>query len=169
YVPGNHDLANKTMLGVWKEKFGRTYYHFVYREVLFVILDSEDPPNNKAGSISADQRDWLKKVLADNKEVRWTFTYLHKPMWLHPKPDPSWDEVEKLLAGRKHTVFAGHVHTYSKAVRNGGNNYYALATTGGSSMMRGVEYGEFDHLVWVTMKKDGPVMANLLLDGILKE
>src|SRR4051794_11661139 len=22
YVPGNHDLANKTMLGVWKEKFG---------------------------------------------------------------------------------------------------------------------------------------------------
>jgi hypothetical protein len=169
YVPGNHDLANKTMLGVWKEKFGRTYYHFVYREVLFVALDSEDPPDNKAGSISAEQRDWLKTVLADNKNARWTLVFLHKPMWLHPKPDPSWGEVEKLLAGREHTVYAGHVHNYSKSVRNGGHNYYALATTGGASMMRGVDRGEFDHFVWVTMKKDGPVMANLLLDGILKE
>ena len=35
--------------------------------------------------------------------------------------------------------------------------------------MRGVEYGEFDHVTWITMKKDGPVLANLLLDGILKE
>src|SRR3954462_8208199 len=35
--------------------------------------------------------------------------------------------------------------------------------------MRGVDYGEFDHLVWVTMKKTGPVLANILLDGILRE
>src|SRR5262249_39565293 len=44
-----------------------------------------------------------------------------------------------------------------------------LATTGGGSKLRGPEYGEFDHVVWVTMKKDGPVIANLLLDGILPE
>src|SRR5207247_2345601 len=28
---------------------------------------------------------------------------------------------------------------------------------------------EFDHLVWVTMKKTGPVLANILLDAILPE
>src|SRR5207237_5175905 len=44
-----------------------------------------------------------------------------------------------------------------------------LATTGGASKLRGPEYGEFDHLVWVTMKKDGPILANVLLDGILPE
>jgi len=33
--------------------------------------------------------------------------------------------------------------------------------------MRGVEEGEFDHFVWVTMKKDGPVLANILLDAVL--
>ena len=33
--------------------------------------------------------------------------------------------------------------------------------------MRGVEYGEFDHFVWVTMTEDAPVIANVLLDGIL--
>ena len=33
--------------------------------------------------------------------------------------------------------------------------------------MRGVPYGEFDHVTWLTMEKDGPHVANLLLDGIL--
>lgn len=169
YVAGNHDVANKTMLAAWKEKFGRTYYHFVYRGVLFLMLDSEDPPNTNPGSFSKDQLAWLKKTLDDNKAARWTLAFLHKPMWQYPKPDPSWDEVEKLLAGRRHTVFSGHVHNYQKAVRNGGNDYYSLATTGGVSMMRGVERGEFDHFVWVTMKKDGPVLANVMLDGVLKE
>jgi hypothetical protein len=32
-----------------------------------------------------------------------------------------------------------------------------------------VRYGEFDHVVWVTMKKDGPLLANVMLDGILPE
>lgn len=35
--------------------------------------------------------------------------------------------------------------------------------------MRGVPYGEFDHFVWITMKKEGPVLANVLLDGVLPE
>ena len=48
-------------------------------------------------------------------------------------------------------------------------NYYQLATTGGSSKMRGVEFGEFDHFVWVTMKKDGPVLANVMLDAVYPE
>src|SRR5947208_3521927 len=35
--------------------------------------------------------------------------------------------------------------------------------------MRGVPYGEFDQVVWVTMKKDGPVLANVLLDSVLPD
>jgi serine/threonine-protein phosphatase CPPED1 len=153
---------------IWKEKFGRRYYEFVYRDVLFLVLNSEDPPGHDPGRISDDQLAWLKKVLDDNKNVRWTLVFLHKPMWMLRNPHASWTEVEKLLNGRKHTVFAGHVHFYRKAVRQG-MNYYSLATTGGDSRLRGVEYGEFDHITWVTMKKDGPVLANILLDGILRE
>lgn len=32
--------------------------------------------------------------------------------------------------------------------------------------MRGVADGEFDQIVWVTMKDSGPVIANVMLDGI---
>jgi hypothetical protein len=43
-TPGNHDIANEVAAEVWRERHGATYYHFVYKDVLFVVLDSEDPP-----------------------------------------------------------------------------------------------------------------------------
>jgi hypothetical protein len=76
--------------------------------------------------------------------------------------------VEELLRDREHTVFVGHRHHYVKYERNNGK-YFMLATTGGGSSLRGPRLGEFDHVVWVTMTSDGPVVANLHLDGILSE
>src|SRR5262249_56743514 len=94
---------------------------------------------------------------------------IHKPSWHSSAFAKSgWPEVEAGLADMPYTVFVGHVHRYRKYVRQG-RNYYQLATTGGGSKMRGVPYGEFDQIVWVTMKKDGPVIANLLLDAILPD
>jgi len=33
--------------------------------------------------------------------------------------------------------------------------------------LRGPEFGEFDHVMMVTMTQDGPSISNVLLDGIL--
>jgi len=41
-TPGNHDISNKTAQGVWLDRYGVTYYSFVYQNVLFLVLDSED-------------------------------------------------------------------------------------------------------------------------------
>lgn len=41
-TPGNHDIANKAAQAVWRERHGATYYYFVYKDVLFMVLDSED-------------------------------------------------------------------------------------------------------------------------------
>ncbi len=168
YVPGNHDFSNLAMGKLWKEKFGRAYYSFSYRGVLFLILNSDDPPG-KGGLIGEEQVEFVKKTLAGASDSRWTFVFLHKPLWAMKNLDKNgWLEVEKALGTRPATVFAGHIHHYQKFTRNG-RDYYQLATTGGDSKMRGVPYGEFDHVVWITMKKSGPVMANILLDGILPE
>jgi len=43
-VPGNHDIANETAQQVWRDRHGATYYHFIYKDTLFLVLDSEDPP-----------------------------------------------------------------------------------------------------------------------------
>lgn len=42
YLGGNHDLTNPVMREFWKDRFGPRYYHFVYEDVLFLMLDSED-------------------------------------------------------------------------------------------------------------------------------
>jgi hypothetical protein len=168
FVPGNHDLVNAAQGEVWKEKFGRSYYEMVYRDTLFLMLNSEEAPDDKGG-VSAGQLAWLKKALADNPRPRWTLVFLHRPLWDQDNlAKNGWLEVEALLKGRPYTVFAGHIHRYRKFVRQG-QNYYQLATTGGASKVRGVDYGEFDHVAWVTMKKGGPVLANVLLDGVLRE
>jgi serine/threonine-protein phosphatase CPPED1 len=165
YVPGNHDLTNRFEAKLWQEKFGRRHYHFVYHNVLFLILNSEDPPG-QLGSIGDEQLEYIRKALDDNKSVRWTVVAVHRPLWTAPDLGKNgWEAVEKSLASRPYTVFAGHIHRFRKYVRQG-RNYYQLATTGGGSRMRGVRYGEFDQIAWVTMKKDGPVIANILLDGV---
>ncbi len=52
-TPGNHDIANEVAQQVWRERFGATYYSFVYKNTLFMVLDSEDnsrpapPPDMK--------------------------------------------------------------------------------------------------------------------------
>jgi hypothetical protein len=43
-TPGNHDIANDVAMNVWRERHGATHYHFVYKDVLFLVLNSEDTP-----------------------------------------------------------------------------------------------------------------------------
>ena len=169
YLPGNHDISNEVMAEVWAERLGRAWYSFVYRGVLFVCLNSEDGEPSRVG---AEQRDWLAGVLGDHRDVRWTLVFVHKPLWNYADDgqlrDTGWAEVEELLRGRRHTVFAGHFHRYTRHVRND-SRYIVLATTGGGSSLAGPLYGQFDHVVWVTMTGDGPRIANLMLDGIWDE
>ena len=170
YLPGNHDVANDFQDKLWKEKFGRRYYHFVYKNVLFLMLNSEDPGGKKApGKFSAEQIAYFKNVLAENKDVRWTLMYLHRPIWNNKNVEKTgWPAIEQALQGRRFTVFCGHEHIYAREIR-GSSKFYTFATTGGSSKLRGTPFGEFDHIVWVTMKADGPILANLMQEGIFPE
>ena len=44
YVGGNHDLTGNELRRVWDERYGAKYYHFIYKNVLFLVLDTEDNP-----------------------------------------------------------------------------------------------------------------------------
>jgi predicted phosphodiesterase len=175
YVPGNHDISNRLGLKIWKERFGRSYYHFVYKDVLFLCLNSEDiGEGNESPYITEKQKDYAAKVLAENPKVRWTIVFFHAPIWVAEEYGDDiynvgcWPDIERLLKNRKYTVIAGHVHRYSHYQRNNAN-YIILSTTGGGSELRGPLFGEFDHVVWVTMTEEGPRIANLMLSGIWDE
>jgi hypothetical protein len=162
-VGGNNGLGNDELKSAWIDRFGHTYYSFVYRDCLFIVLSTDDPPGSSVGQLSDVQIDWLSEALADQPNVRWTFLFLHRPMWIDNSSE--WQRVEDALGNRPRTVFAGHHHTYKVNTING-FFYYSLATTGGESSLSGPANGQFDHLVWVTMMTDGPRVANLMQDGI---
>ncbi|WP_395396181.1 metallophosphoesterase (plasmid) [Novosphingobium sp. BL-8A] len=44
YVPGNHDLSNEVQREVWRKRLGADYYSFTYKNALFLVLNTEDPP-----------------------------------------------------------------------------------------------------------------------------
>lgn len=61
-VGGNHDLTNPVMWDVWEERYGRRYYHFVYKNVLFLVMDTEDNTPEEQIRIS-DIRDQAMEVI----------------------------------------------------------------------------------------------------------
>lgn len=162
YLPGNHDISNQVMAREWEKLYGRRYYYFVYKNVLFLILDSND---NEEFLFSEKQVDYATRVLKDHPKVRWTFVLMHHPAWEY-ETGGRFGKIEQALSGRKFTVIAGHRHHYHYEQRNG-NNYYVLSTTGAGNRLRGNYFGEFDHITWITMTDEGPAMSNLRLDGIL--
>lgn len=206
YVVGNHDIGDPASVDVWRERLGRSYYHFVYKDVLFLSMNTEDPPQEVpdwliqgmtkvtrleesdpehakalkleilakvkeafatgeeyAAAFSDEQISYFREVIATYTDVKWTFVMVHRPVWQASPRDKKFAEIEAALVGRPYTVFAGHAHTYEYQERNG-MDYIRLSTTGGAWVLD--PPGNFDHIAWVTMTDEGPVIANVTLDGI---
>ncbi|MBS0334595.1 MAG: metallophosphoesterase [Proteobacteria bacterium] len=197
HAAGNHDMASLAQREVFEARYGRRYYHFLYKNVLFLVLDTEDYTparmseifklrddyirtdktdhakaralpyatlmEAKVGEIGDAQSAYFEKVLKANPKVRWTVLLFHKPVWNRTDAH-GLGRIEAALKGRPYTVVSGHLHQYGYASRNG-HDYLTLGTTGGGRKYDGTP-GAVDHVLWVTMTKDGPSIANLRLDGV---
>ena len=195
---GNHDLTGEMLREVWRERYGSTWYHFVYKDVLFLVLDTEDnTPERMAylkrirdeavglvanedweayrdseyfkaherifGNITATQADYFIDVLRANPDVRWTFLFMHKPVW-RQEQETEFARIEAAMADRPYTVFRGHFHAYDYEERYG-RDYIGLGTTGGA--WNPAAGRSMDQVALVTVDDDGVDIANLLLPGIL--
>ena len=163
YIGGNHDLTNPIMRAVWEERYGARCYHFVYKNVLFLMMDSEDFEERRTGAIRREQASYFREAISDNPDVRWTFLLMHKPVWRN-EDATEFQSSEAALGDRPYTVINGHSHSYSLSERNG-RDYIHLATTSGSQNPNNDM--AFDHVTLVTMTGEGPSIVNLKLEGIL--
>jgi hypothetical protein len=160
YLAGNHDHESQVLRNAWGIRYGRSYYHFSYGDVLFLCMNTED---TAATSVTDQQLAYFEAALARNSSPRWTFVLMHKPLW-HYLPK-AWERMKAALGERRFTVLAGHHHTYQHQTVDG-RDYIQLAVTGGVNELTGPAHGKFDHIVWVSMTDNGPRIANLALDGI---
>ena len=79
YVGGNHDLTNVTMRDVWVKRYGSRYYHFVYRNVLFLILDSEDYSEERMKEIYLARAEYLNRRDSMTPEQVQEMAYMNMP------------------------------------------------------------------------------------------
>ena len=200
---GNHDVSTLETKEVWLERHGADYYHFVYQDVLFMVINTEDgsrpepPPEiiedlRRYNTLRAEdpdaanellkefmtseavvaalgdpvefpekQMDWISKTLEENKEVRWTFFFMHEPCW--ENPSESFKTIQTMTKDRGHTMIAGHLHYYDYD-KIDGHEHITMGPSGASFHHEGP--GNVDHIMWVTMTDKGPQIGNIALKGI---
>jgi len=201
-VVGNHDIFDAASEALWRGHAGLPRYHFVYKDVLFVALNTEDSryatpeervelnkalevmardpkavgafmranpvilkylADTDAQRIGEAQTAWVLGLLDRYRDVRWTFFFMHRPVWR--EKIANFGKIEAALAGRGYTMIGGHTHHYAIETRNG-RDYIEVGTAGGGWSPDG-EPGEMDAVVWITMRDGGPVITNLVASGIL--
>ena len=69
YAGGNHDLTGALLRQVWEERFGRRYYHFVYKNVLFLVLDTEDNTPQRMEEIYTLRKEALAVLASEGREA----------------------------------------------------------------------------------------------------
>jgi len=90
YLPGNHDITNKVMAKEWEKRYGKRYYYFIYKNTLFIIMDSNDDDEY---NLTRDQTDFVLETLKKNANVRWTFLLMHHPIWTY-NTNGRFEEIE---------------------------------------------------------------------------
>lgn len=64
-VAGNHDISNQMAADIYQEHFGSTYYYSIYKNVLFLFLNTDDPSAQIDPEISRE----LNKEKQELKEM----------------------------------------------------------------------------------------------------
>jgi hypothetical protein len=195
-VGGNHDLTGRVLRDVWAERFGPHYYHFIYRNVLFLVLDTEDHSPARMQEI-LEARSAAIDAAARGVEGAQEMEYYRMPERLFGNigPDQSRYFVRVLAEHPdvRWTLLFMHKPVWTDGqdpdfvaieaalserpftVFNG--HFHTLAHTvrnGRDYIMLGTTGGgqsddpmSLDHVTLVTMGEDEPSIAHLRLDGIL--
>jgi hypothetical protein len=78
-VGGNHDLTSPAMREAWARRFGPLYYHFVYKNVLFLVLDTEDYPDQRRSEIHEARTEALEALNGGQTEEALAMAYYQMP------------------------------------------------------------------------------------------
>lgn len=196
-VGGNHDLTGDELRDVWRSRYGPTYYSFVYKDVLFLVLDTEDLTPERARAIFDARTEAVQAARAGRTSTdglayyqmpeRLTgaigaeqAAYVQRALAAHP--DVRWT----FLFFHK-PVWRNEADAGFRAIEQAlANRPYTVFSGHLHSLARSVRGGRnyftlgttggsqnprdpmaLDHLTLVTMTADGPAISHLRLEGIL--
>jgi predicted phosphodiesterase len=155
-VVGNHDIKAQQDVKSpdrFERYFGRSYYWFTFKNALFIVL------NNADGNIDDEQFAWFEHTLASQRaKFKLCFVFLHIPLFEyranfdHAMNKKKAEQIVPLIEQYSVTaVFAGHIHTYHKEIRNG---VLYIISGGAGARLHEDPAGAFHHFVVVNVGAD---------------
>lgn len=196
-VGGNHDLTGSVLREVWRSRYGPTWYSFVYKNVLFLVLDTEDLTPQRAeqifearsraiqagrnGVANIDTMEYYRMPervagnIGDEQAAYVTRALAQNPsvrwtfLFFHK---PVWQSTNSPGFRAIEAALANRPYT----VFSGHVHSFARTERQGREYFTlGTTGGgqnakdpmAFDHLTLVTMTNEGPSMAHLRMDGVL--
>lgn len=79
HLGGNHDLTNPVMRKFWEKRYGKRYYHFIFKNVLFLVLDSEDYPEERMWKIYRERKRAIQLLDSGKIELAQLTEYYRMP------------------------------------------------------------------------------------------
>ena len=173
FAVGNHDVKNRKL---FEERYGKTYFSFVFQNDLHIILD----PNLDNWNISNGQLVFLVKTLIDYlPDTGNIFIYFHQLLWwekdnryAHVRMNSKsgrddkinfWTEIEPLFHNLKNkvTMFAGDIGAASWSDDFMFDNYDNI-----TFIASGMGEGIGDNFIITTVWDNGEVDYKLIaIDG----
>ena len=150
-IVGNHDIANLDCYSWWQEDLGSTYYSFIYRGCFFLVINSEEERSDGRGPVWQKMMTFIENELDSHRDARYTFLFMHKPMWDDARYERDWLRITAALGERRYTAFAGHVHTLDHQRRGRGELITIGATGAGTGEIPVKAMGEFHHFAYVVV------------------
>jgi predicted phosphohydrolase len=188
-VAGNHDIfwrgkgpkpAAEHEVN-YEKHFGPLWYWFKHKNCGFLVLfsDEGDPVDStkprdfnrpEQQKFSEQQLQFLAKSLAEMKDLKHVFLFMHHPRWASDiYPGNNWEKVHQLLvsAGNVSACFAGHIHRLRYDGKKDGIEYFALAATGGQ--MPGIYpgLGYLHHYNLVSVRPGGIQVSTMPVGAVM--
>lgn len=80
YVAGNHDATGELSQAIWKERNGPLYYHFIYKNNLFLVLNSEDNDKEDLIKIDSMRNQAIEIYKSEGYEAYQKSAYFNSPL-----------------------------------------------------------------------------------------
>lgn len=103
HIGGNHDLTNPVMRKYWEHRYGKRYYHFVYQNVLFLMMDSEDYSETRMWEIYKARKHALELLDSGKTEEAQQTEYFKMP-------ERGTGEISEAQSAYFEKVIADHPH-----------------------------------------------------------
>jgi 3',5'-cyclic AMP phosphodiesterase CpdA len=137
-VVGNHDISNLVMRNWWQENIAPRYYHIRHKDMLFLMLDSEDYPDERFSEMAQIRLEGIavyKENPADFPNTDYAKLFERKYGQIRTKQTEYFTQVLKDNADAKWTFVLMHKPMWKQADKTGfaliektlqGRNYTVL-------------------------------------------